>query len=102
MSWSYFFFVNKDKERILKEIQEDREKLRLTKQAKVEVSSENTATQQTTSAAKLNQSSPETEKSTYDTASIQVRTHFKNNCLSMIPTNCVPLNYFCWEVLPAL
>ncbi|KAK3733752.1 hypothetical protein RRG08_026866 [Elysia crispata] len=63
----------KDKERILKEIQEDREKLRLTKQAKVEVSSENIATQQTTSAAKLNQSSPETEKSTYDTASIQVR-----------------------------
>ena len=62
----------KDKERILKEIQEDREKLRMTKQAKVEVPAEKTPTQQAAAAA--NQPpSQETVKEACSSASIQVR-----------------------------
>lgn len=61
----------KDKERILKEIQEDREKLKLTKQAKVETSSEKTAS---TAASKLMEvSSQEAGKTSSDTTNIQVR-----------------------------
>ncbi|RUS73795.1 hypothetical protein EGW08_018434 [Elysia chlorotica] len=62
----------KDKERILKEIQEDREKLRLTKQAKVDFSPESTGSQETASAAKASQLPPDPEK-TSNTANIQIR-----------------------------
>ncbi|GFN75381.1 ubx domain-containing protein 1 [Plakobranchus ocellatus] len=70
-----------EKERILKEIQEDREKLRLTKQAKVDASSaklQSPPQHSTASASAETSVSPSTgstgqEKTTPDTAIIQVR-----------------------------